>query len=510
MPASETGPFHPRSHARLTPEKPAVVMADSGAVLTYAELDAAADRGARFLRAQGVARGEVIAILMENSIAFYEAAWAAERCGIRYVCVSTQLTAPEVAYILSDSGAKLFIASDKFEEIAREAAGLAGGVRMAHARAFAAHAGEGPIDDEAPGADMLYSSGTTGRPKGIRAEMPEGPLGQLEGLVGLMQAIGMGAHSRYLCPAPLYHAAPLRWSMRLHKLGGTVVLMEKFDAEGALAAIARHKTDCAQWVPTHFVRMLKLPPEVRTRYDLSSQTLAVHAAAPCPPEVKREMIGWWGPILFEYYAGSEGNGLTAITSPDWLEHPGSVGKAVIGTVHICDDDANELPPETEGIVYFEGGAKFTYHNDPEKTANAANRHGWTTLGDIGRLDKDGYLYLADRRDFMIISGGVNIYPREIEDRLIGHPAVRDVAVFGLPDEEMGQRVMAVVEPADAATAGAELAAELIAWARQGLSGPKTPRKIDFIDALPRHPNGKLYKRLLRDQYMGKTGVRMTD
>jgi fatty-acyl-CoA synthase len=319
---------------------------------------------------------------------------------------------------------------------------------------------------------------------------------------------GLGPDSIYLSPAPLYHAAPLRWSMTVQRLGGTVVMMEHFDPERALAAIERYHVNASQWVPTHFVRMLKLDEATRARYDLSSLKVAIHAAAPCPVPVKEAMIAWWGPVLYEYYAGSEGNGLTTIASPEWLTHKGSVGKAAYGVLHICDEQGEDLPPGAEGLVYFEGGGAFEYHNDPAKTAEARNARGWSTLGDIGRIDDEGYLYLTDRKSFMIISGGVNIYPQEIENRLITHPRVADVAVIGGPCPEMGERVVAVVQPVDMAEAGEALAAELTAWCRAELSGVKTPRQIDFAAELPRHATGKLYKRLLRDRYWGETGSKI--
>jgi long-chain acyl-CoA synthetase len=319
---------------------------------------------------------------------------------------------------------------------------------------------------------------------------------------------GWTPDSIYLSPAPLYHAAPLGWSMAVQALGGTVILMERFDPEDALRQIEKHKVTTAQWVPTHFVRMLKLPPETRAKYEVSSLTQVFHAAAPCPVPIKQQMIEWWGPIISEYYAGTEGNGFTAINSAEWLEHKGSVGKALMAQVMICDEEGNPLPARQEGTVYFAGGGEFEYHNDPKKTAESRNKHGWTTLGDVGWLDEEGYLYLTDRKSFMIISGGVNIYPQEIENLLITHPKVADVAVVGAPHEEMGEQVVAVIQPADWADAGDELAAELSAFARANLSHVKAPRRIDFMAELPRHQTGKLYKRLIRDAYWSKEGAKI--
>jgi fatty-acyl-CoA synthase len=355
---------------------------------------------------------------------------------------------------------------------------------------------------------MLYSSGTTGRPKGIKRPLSGATIDD-QNMIALMFAglYGMDADSVYLSPAPLYHSAPLIYSTGVQTLGATVVCMEKFDEAHALELIERHGVTHSQWVPTMFVRMLKLPEELRHRHDLSSLEVAIHAAAPCPVEVKRAMIDWWGPVLYEYYAGTEGNGMTFISSPEWLEHPGSVGKPVLGTLHICDEDGAELATGETGLVYFEQPVMpFEYHGDPDKTRSAQHpvHPNWSALGDVGHVDADGYLYLTDRKSFMIISGGVNIYPQEIEDCLVVHPKVADVAVFGLPDPEMGEFVQAVVQPADGVAATAELAAELRDHARAHIAHYKVPRVIDFRPELPRLPTGKLYKRLLRDEYMAAT------
>jgi len=314
----------------------------------------------------------------------------------------------------------------------------------------------------------------------------------------------MSADTVYLSPAPLYHAAPLRFNMMVGVLGGTSIIMEHFDAEEFLALVERHRVTQSQLVPTMFVRMLKLPDEVRRRYDISSLKGAIHAAAPCPADVKAKMIEWWGPILIEYYAGSEGNGVTVCTSKEWLQHRGSVGRAVVGKVKILDENDNELAPGEIGGVYFADAPTFAYHNDPEKTRRAYNARGWSTLGDVGYIDAEGYLYLTDRKAYMIISGGVNVYPQETEDVLITHPAVADVAVFGVPNAEMGEEVKAVVQPHDMGRAGKELEAELIAFCRQHLSPLKCPRSIDFEADLPRTPTGKLVKRHLRDRYWPST------
>jgi long-chain acyl-CoA synthetase len=511
--------MHPSIHARTSPDKPAYIMAASGEVVTYSQLDARSNQGAHLLRSLGVGAGDSISIFMDNNPRYYEVLWAAQRSGVRFTCISSKLTAGEVEYIVHDSGSKVLIASAALADVALQVAPLIAGVRLfmvGGARgpyedfeAARAAMPATPIADESAGSAMLYSSGTTGRPKGVKraGDGAPQPIDTASPLAMLSQALfGMDAGTIYLSPAPIYHAAPLGWSMGVFQLGGTVVMMERFDAEQALADIETYKVTCAQWVPTHFVRMLKLPEAVRERYDVSSLKRVFHAAAPCPIPVKEQMIAWWGPIIDEYYAGTEGNGFCFITSQEWLQKKGSVGRGLTAPVRICDEEGNELPPRAEGVVYFDGGGEFEYHNDPAKTAESRNKHGWTTLGDVGWLDEEGYLFLTDRKSFMIISGGVNIYPQEIENLLITHPKVADVAVVGGPHEEMGEQVVAVVQPVEGVEPGEDLAAELSAFARANLSGVKIPRRIDFMAELPRHATGKLYKRLIRDAYWGKTGA----
>ena len=313
---------------------------------------------------------------------------------------------------------------------------------------------------------------------------------------------GIGPDTVYLSPAPLYHTAPLAFSTSCHRLGATVIVMERFSPDGPLAAIEKYRVSVTQMVPTMFVRMLRMPKEDRLSYDVSSLNTVIHAAAPCPVDIKHEMIEWLGPILLEYYGGSEGNGSTSITSEEWLKKPGSVGKANWGTIHICADDGTELPAGEPGLIYFEGGWDFKYLNDDKKTREA--RHpahtAWSTLGDVGYLDADGYLFLTDRKSFMIISGGLNIYPQEIEDRLISHPGVLDAAVIGVPNAEMGEEVKAVVQPVNAQDANPDFADALIEWCRSGFSSIKCPRSVDFVTSLPRGDNGKLYKRKIRERY----------
>ena len=505
--------MHPFHHAAENPGKPAVVEAETGLTLSYAELDAASNRAAHLFRINGLVAGDRVAFFLENTVDYFGLVWGAQRSGLLFVAVSSKLTAAEVDYILTDSGAKLLVASAQLAAVA--AAISAPVVRLSHGGNIDGFIGVEPllaaqpalpIADETAGVAMLYSSGTTGRPKGIRRASPPNPAIDAVTPLAMIAAgfFGLGPDSVYLSTAPLYHAAPLGWTMVVHQLGGTVVLMRKFDAETALAHIAHYRCNSGQFVPTHFVRMLKLPEAVRARYDVASMRVAIHAAAPCPVSVKRAMIDWWGAVLDEYYAGTEGNGFTAIKADAWRARPGSVGQAIgESTLHICDEDGNEVPPRTEGTIFFNAPRPFEYHNDPAKTAESRNRHGWTTLGDVGWVDEDGYLYLTDRKSFMIISGGVNIYPQEIENLLVTHPKVADVAIVGAPDEEMGEMVVAVVQPADMTTAGDDLAAELIAFCRSSLSGVKTPRRIDFVSELPRHDTGKLYKRLIRDAYWAK-------
>jgi long-chain acyl-CoA synthetase len=512
--------MHPSAHARTHPDKPAYIMAYSGETVTYRELDERSNQTAQLFRKLGLANGDAVAFFIENHPRYYELLWAAQRSGLRFTCLSSKLTVAEVEYIVKDCEAKVFVTSQALSEIALEVAPRMPGVALymvggeigpyqslEDARADLPTT---PVADQQAGRAMLYSSGTTGRPKGVkRAGAVDPAIDAANPLTNLGQALyGWTPDSVYLSPAPLYHAAPLGWSMAIQALGGTVVMMERFDAEDALKFIEQYGVTTAQWVPTHFVRMLKLPEEVRTRYDTSSLKAVFHAAAPCPVPVKEQMIAWWGPIVHEYYAGTEGNGFCIINSTEWLAHKGSVGRGLTAQVRICDEDGEALPPRAEGMVFFEGGGQFEYHGDPAKTAESRNKHGWTTLGDVGWLDEEGFLYLTDRKSFMIISGGVNIYPQELENVLIGHPKVADAAVVGAPDEEMGEKVVAVIQPMDWADAGDDLRAELMAYARQHLSHVKSPRVIDFMAELPRHATGKLYKRLIRDAYWAKEGARI--
>jgi len=514
---------YPGTHAATKPDYPAIIMAGSGETLSYGELESRSNQLAHVLRAQGLTRGDHVALFMENQIRYMEIIWACLRSGLYITAINSYLTADEVAYIIDDCDAEVVISSrNKADQAALIDPSTTPKVQRWLMTDGIAHEPGGPIwesfedtvaaqstskiDDESTGLYMLYSSGTTGRPKGIKRDLPDHLIDELDARTRLFKesAYAYGEDMVYLSPAPMYHAAPLAFSNPVQRLGGTLVIMEKFDPVGALAAIERYHVTHAQFVPTMFIRMLKLDDSARLRHDLSSLTVAIHAAAPCPVEVKRSMIDWWGPIIFEYYAGTEGNGSTMIDSADWLAHPGSVGQARVGTIHICDADGKDLPAGEIGGVYFSGGGSYAYHKAPEKTADAALPGGRTTLGDIGYLDDDGYLFLTDRKAHMIISGGVNIYPQEIEDAMIAHPAVADVAVFGVPDAEMGEQVKAVVQPALGVVADDALARELVAFARDHIAHYKCPRSVDFDAELPRLPTGKLYKRLLRDRYWGKT------
>ena len=503
--------MHLSEIASQAPGRNAVIMSDGSRAMTFTELDRRSLQVSRLLSGLGVQPGGHVALMMANRPEYFEIGWGAQRRGAVWTPVNWHLTAQEAQYIVEDCGAQVLFASQETADVAAEIAARLPGVTVflcgaerpgpgvaSYERAVEALP-SGPLDDEVEGLLFLYSSGTTGRPKGIKRQHDFPAFGAVPGFEQLMHAaFGFGPDSVYLCPAPLYHAAPLGWSMGTHRNAGTVVLMERFDAAECLRAIERHRVTHVQFVPTHFVRMLKLPEAERRAFDLSSLRVVVHAAAPCPVDVKRQMFDWLGPRIAEYYAGSEGNGMTIIGPDDWLAHPGSVGRPVTGTVHIVGEDGEELPAGQDGVIYFEG-APFEYHNDPVKTAGSRNDNGWSTLGDVGHVDADGYLFLSDRRTDLIISGGVNIYPAEVEEALIMHPAVADVAVIGVPDPEMGQSVLAVVQPAGEFQPPPDLADELLAHCRSRLASFKCPRTIEFVAELPRLPTGKLLRRHLRDE-----------
>jgi acyl-CoA synthetase (AMP-forming)/AMP-acid ligase II len=505
--------MHPRAIAEVAPDRPAIVMAGTRAVTTFAELDARSNQFAQLLRARGVEQGGSVAIFAENHPRFLEVTWGAQRAGLYYTAVNSHLTAEEAAYIVDDCDAAVVVSTRHLAAVAAELDERR--APKAHTRLLLDGDLEGweryedvvgamttePVADEAEGDFMLYSSGTTGRPKGIKRELSLVPLGEgVRGALGLAVALGLDEDSVYLCPAPLYHSAPLAWSMSAQRLGASIVVMERFDPETCLQLIEQYHVTHVQFVPTMFVRMLKLPEEVRARYDVSSLKAVVHAAAPCPAEVKRKMIEWWGPIIFEYYSATEGMGATFINSEEALLKPGSVGRAMVGEIHVLDEHGNELGPHEIGTISFSGGPRFEYHKDPVKTAEAIDQAGRGTVGDVGYVDEDGYLFLTDRKAFMIISGGVNIYPQEAENLLVSHPRVLDVGVLGVPHPEMGEEVKAVVQPMQWEDAGPELEAELMAYCREHLAAYKCPRSIDFMEQLPRLDTGKLYKQALRQRY----------
>jgi long-chain acyl-CoA synthetase len=494
-------------------------MAHSGETLTYGDLERRSCQLARLLRDAGLQAGDRFAILMESRLDWFVAMWAARRSSLFFVPVNWHLKAAEARYVVENSDAKAIITSQRLIDLAQQVSAgndtikvrLTTGPAERGFDSLASASGRyraEPLEDEREGGSMPYSSGTSGRPKGVLRALSNARFGAPTGLEQLLCGLyGLDEDTIYLSPAPQYHAAPVGWTMTVMFYGGVVVVLEPFDAEGVLRAIDQYNVTHAQFVPTHFVRLLRLPEEVRSRFALSSLKIAVHAAAPCPPEVKLKMMRWWGPILHEYYGGSERFGLTSIGPEAWLSHRGSVGLPRMGPAHIVDPETGEaVGPGEVGLIYFENTAGFAYHKDPVRTQEALSASGWGTHGDMGWLDDDGFLYLADRRSDLIISGGVNIYPQEAENLLITHPAVSDVAVIGVPNEEFGQEVKAVVKLTDPSLACEALAAELIGFCRAQMSGFKCPRSVDFVREFPRHPNGKLLKRELRDLYWPAQGA----
>lgn len=512
----------PHEFALTTPNKAAIIMGSTGEVITYRQLDEAAIRLSNVLRDAGLNPGDHIALCLENHPRYLEILWGCHYAGLIYTACSSRLTSAELTYILNDCAAQAFITSHYKAE---QALDIIDTIPDVHLRLMLdgtvdgydsfeqtlAAASVTPLTDMVDGTDMLYSSGTTGMPKGIAKPLPMSPIGTSVGLGMLtVMLFGFNENTMYLSPAPLYHAAPLRFNMTVHTLGATTIIMENFDAEEFLQLTQKYKVTQTQVVPTMFIRMLKLDSDVRSRYDCSTITHAVHAAAPCPIETKRKMIDWWGPVIHEYYAGTEGNGFVYCNSEQWLAHPGTVGTAIQGIVHICDDEGEEVANGQSGTIFFEGGGIFEYHNDKDKTKASRDPlgRGWSTLGDIGYQDADNFLYLTDRKAFMIISGGVNIYPQESENILINHPKVIDVAVFGVPNADFGEEVKGVVQPVTMPANEEEarlLSQELITFCRSQLADTKCPRSIDFRTDLPRHPTGKLYKRLLKDEYWKAAG-----
>jgi long-chain acyl-CoA synthetase len=515
--------MYPGVYAQRRPHQPAFIMAGSGESVTYAELERRTNRLAHFLRAEGLNRLDHYAIFMENNPRYVECCGAGERAGLYYTCVNSYLTPDELAYILENSESKVLITSVAKREVAAKALamsprverclivdGQSDGGRVLNLDAALARFPDTPIPDESLGTPMLYSSGTTGRPKGILRPLPENPPAKPLPLFDFLVKLWRYREGMiYLSPAPLYHSAPQAAVSLTIRMGGTAIIMEHFDPEQYLALIERYRVTHSQLVPTMFSRMLKLPEEVRRRYDLSSLEIAIHAAAPCPIPVKEEMIEWWGPIIQEYYGATEGLGFTACDSAEWLAHRGTVGRVLLGELHILDEEMRPLPPDTSGTIWFKTATPFEYFKDAAKTKEVRSPDGtMSTVGDVGYVDADGFLHLTDRRTFMIISGGVNIYPQECENLLITHPKVADAAVFGVPNEDLGEEVKAVVEVMPGIRPGPDLAEELIAFCRAHLAHIKCPRSVDFEEKLPRLPTGKLYKRLLRDRYWGERKSRI--
>jgi len=541
-------------HLARRGDQAAVTMADGRARLTTRELVDRSRRVARLLRDLGLRPGDVVATLLENRPELFEVALATQRSGLYVSALNPRLTEHEVGLVLADSEARVLVVSAATRSHVHgaripaacrvldvDAPELGGpdsrGDRRAPASGDSGERGESrpksekssgessgespgesyperrdsvsgePLAEELEGADLLYSSGTTGRPKAVRPRLNGEPYGTAWPLEEVLRSLyRLGAGDRYLSPAPLSHAAPLRFSLAALRLGAEVIVMDHFTPEDFLRAVEHFSVTHTQVVPTMLVRLMKLDPHVRARYDISSLRCLIHGAGPCPPEVKRAVIDWLGPIVEEYYAGTEANGFVAIDSPTWLAHPGSVGRPLRGSVHVTDSAGRELRPGEVGTVWFEGGGDFDYHRDPARTAAAHNDRGWSTLGDLGYIDEEGFLYLTDRAGFTVVSGGVNIYPQEVEEVLVLHPAVADVAVFGLPDPDLGERVVAVVEPADRGRADEALATELVAFARQRLAPYKLPRAVFFTDRLPRSSAGKLSKQQLRQHYLGVAGM----
>jgi long-chain acyl-CoA synthetase len=516
--------MYPGKWAIEFPDKPALIHSVSGDTVTHGELNDRSNRLAQLMWAQGLRPGDHVAIFMENNLRYFDVVWAALRSGLYLTTINRYLTEDEAGYILDNCEARVLITSQKMADVAaalpQYAPNCARWLMLdgtidgfeSYETAIAQYPAE-PLAQEPAGTFMLYSSGTTGRPKGILRPLPGNSIAEDAGPVGALQRTlwGFDENTVYLSPAPLYHSAPIGFTTAALALGGTVVMMPRFDEIGALQAIEKYRVTHSQWVPTMFTRMLKLPEVERSGFDLSSHRVAIHAAAPCPAGIKQAMFDWWGNIIYEYYGGTELNGLTHCGPEEWLSHKGTVGRPVIGSIHICDEDGNELPNGEPGLVYFElPEMPFEYLKDPQKTRDAQHpQHAnWSALGDVGYLDDDGFLYLTDRATFMIISGGVNIYPQEIEDAMVLHPKIADVAVIGVPNEEMGEEVKAVVQLAAGTAADAATAEELMAYAREHIAHYKCPRSIDFRDELPRLPTGKLYKRLLKDEYWGKSGSKI--
>lgn len=514
--------MYAKKFAEQNPDSAAIIMASTGVTVTYAEFEARCNQLAHLLRSNGLERGDHYAIFMENHERYVETCGAGERAGLYYTPINSFLKADELAYIVNNCEAKVLITSAAKVDVAREALASCPNVTLAlivdtegddtfkDYRALTAELPTTPINDESLGAVMPYSSGTTGNPKGILRPLQDVTPDVEMPFVKMSMMMWMYREAQtYLSPAPLYHAAPQGAVGNTIRLGGTAVIMEKFDAEQCLNLIKKYKVTHIQMVPTMFGRLLKLPEDIKAQADVSSLESVVHAAAPCPVPVKEQMIDWWGPIIYEYYSSSEGHGFAACNSEEWLAHKGTVGRVVAGVLHVLDDEGNEVPTGTSGELWFEKANEFEYFNNKEKTEESSSADGsMATVGDVGYVDEEGFLYLTDRSTFMIISGGVNIYPQETENLLVTHPKVADAAVIGVPNEDFGEEVKAVIEPMPGVAADAEFEVELIAFCEQSLSKIKCPKSVDFTDALPRLPTGKLYKKQLRDSYWGDSKNRL--
>ncbi len=497
---------HPGIVAARNPDGIALIQAETGDTLTWSQLHRRAVQTANVFHRHGLRPGDSIALCLENRFEFVSVVWAALYSGLRFTPISTRLLQPEVEYILADCGARALVHSARAQAAAAAAGALADPVRSIDVDAsdspFEPDPNEAAEYERSEGVAMLYSSGTTGRPKGVWRAAPDAPVEELQPADAAMAAVyQIDEWSIYLSTAPLYHSAPISFLARMNRIGAATVIMERFDPAAALAHIDTYRVTHSQWVPTMFVRMLRLDDAERSRHDMSTHRVAVHGAAPCPVHVKQAMLDWWGPIIYEYYAGTEGAGTCLIGPDEWLAHKGSVGRSVSGPLHILDEHGNRLPAGEVGEIWFERSSEFRYLNDDDKTSESRRANGSGTFGDLGYLDADGYLYLTDRKAFTIIAGGVNVYPQEIEDALLAHPAVVDAAVFGIPHPEYGEEIKAVVQPAPGLVADDSLSAELVAHCRAHLAGFKCPRSIDFDAELPREPNGKLMKRVLRDRYL---------
>lgn len=507
--------MYPAQVAENAPDRPAIVIADSAKQISYRQLADRANQIAQLFRAHGLGPGAHVAIMVDNAAAYVESVWAAHISGIILTPVNNRLTTREVTYLINDSGAQAVIASARFADVVEALTPeiehvslrfLVGGTLPGWSSFEQARDAQPstPIEDGCQGGFMYYSSGTTGRPKGIALPFVRTPLEVDENIVRFLPTLaGLGEGEVVLVPGPLFHSAASNWLLALMHAGATMVLMQRFDPEAVLRLIERYRVTFVQFVPTHMIRLLRLPEDVRRSYDVSSLKAIVHAAAPCPAEVKRAMIDWVGPILSEYYAATEGVGVTWINSVDWLRHPGSVGRSLMGRIHILNDDDKALPPGEVGTIYFEGSRRFEYHNDADKTKDSYNSRGFATVGDLGYLDEDGFLYLTDRRANMIISGGVNIYPQEAENEIITMPGVADVAVLGIPHPDMGEQPVAIVQPIEWADANDTFAAAVITHCRSRLAGYKCPRLVEFRKELPRTEVGKLLKHVLRDEVVAR-------